>query len=84
MAAAILSVMMKPRYILILVNYCSLIIIFQTLLVTGGYSDGDYLSSTELLVGTEATAWVFTGDLPTPRSGLKGANIGNKVLMTGK
>merc|ERR1719411_276724 len=58
----------------------------QTLLVTGGetgsYPDNDYLSSTELLVGT-ASAWVYSGELPSPRSGLGGANIDNRVLMTG-
>ena len=53
------------------------------MLVTGG-NDGshDSLSSTELLVGT-ASAWVFTGELPSPRGGLRGVNIENKVLMTG-
>ena len=51
------------------------------MLVTGGFGS-DYLSSTELLVGT-ASAWVFTGELPSRRSGLRGANIENKVLMTG-
>ena len=40
------------------------------------------LSSTELMVGT-ASAWVFTGELPSPRWGLCGVNIENKVLMTG-
>ena len=55
------------------------------MLVTGGYfgyDSGDYLSSTELLVGT-APAWVFTGELPSPRDGLRGANIGHKIFMTG-
>ena len=51
----------------------------QTYLVTGGYYNG-YLSSTELL--TE-TAWVFTGQLPSPRYGLRGANIDGRILMTG-
>jgi len=54
----------------------------QTLLVTGGSYYGDYLSSTELLVGT-ASAWVNTGELPSPRQGLRGANIDNRVIMTG-
>ena len=55
----------------------------QTLLVTGGDTDSfDYLSSTELLVG-EASAWVLTGELPSPRDGLIAANIDNRVLMTG-
>ena len=58
-------------------------IIFQTYLVAGGKDDnGDYLSSTELLVET-ASAWVFTGSLPSPRSALRGANIENKIMMTG-
>ena len=29
------------------------------------------------------SAWVFAGELPSPRSGLRGANIDNKILMTG-
>jgi len=54
----------------------------QTLLVAGGYSGSDRLSSTELLVG-EASAWVLTGELPSPRIALRGANIDNRILMTG-
>ena len=63
-------------------NSCGLII-FQTFLVTGGM-DSSYndLSSTELLVETSA-AWILTGELPTPREGLRGANIDQRVLMTG-
>ena len=73
------------------INYSPLIwahyIIFQTLLVTGGYDSSgnlvdDFLSSTELLVGT-ASAWVNTGELPSPRRHLRGTNIDSKVLMTG-
>ena len=59
------------------------IIIFQTYLVSGGYTGSARLSSTELLVET-ASAWVLTGELPSPRSGLRAANIDNKVLITGK
>ena len=63
-------------------NSCG-VIIFQTFLVTGGSNDiGDNLSSTELLVETSA-AWILTGELPTPRYGLRGANIDQRVLMTG-
>ena len=54
----------------------------QTYLVTGGFYAGDDLSTTELLVETSAT-WEFTGQLPTPRFGLRGANIDGKILMTG-
>ena len=53
------------------------------MLVAGGLTGSGQLSSTELLVG-EASAWVLTGELPSPRFGLRGANIDNKVLMTGK
>ena len=71
----------EPRYVDIDVYHCP-IIIFQTMLVTGGHTGGGHLSSTELLV--EATsAWVFTGELPSARGGLRGANIDNKIIMTG-
>ena len=63
-------------------NSCG-VIIFQTFLVTGGWhSNYNDLSSTELLVETSA-AWILTGELPTPRSDLRGANIDQRVLMTG-
>ena len=52
-------------------------------LVSGGYGSGDILSSTELLMET-ALAWILTGELPSPRLGLRGVNIDNKILMTGK
>ena len=68
-------------------NSCG-VIIFQTLLVTGG-TDGASgpwfsppLSSTELLVENSAK-WIYSGELPTPRSALRGANIDQKVIMTG-
>ena len=64
------------------INNCS-IMIFQTYLVSGGRSGRKTLSSTELLVET-ASAWVYTGELPHPLRGLRGANIDNKVLLTGK
>ena len=55
----------------------------QTYLVTGGYNyDDGYLSSTELLVETSST-WTFSGRLPSPRDGLRGANIDGRILMTG-
>ena len=57
--------------------------IFQTYLVSGGKNkNSDLLSSTELLVET-ASAWLYTGELPSPRIGLSMANIDNRVLMTG-
>ena len=61
----------------------------QTYLVAGGYdrerlvhyNSGD-LSSTEILTET-AAKWKFSGQLPTPRNGLRGANIDGRILMTG-
>ena len=59
------------------------VIIFQTFLVTGGYDDGyNKLSSTELLVENSAK-WIYSGELPTPRWALRGANIDQRVIMTG-
>merc|ERR1712241_1078228 len=54
----------------------------KTMLVTGGTPGSGYLTSTELLVGT-APAWVFTGELPSPRYAPQGTTIDNMVLMTG-
>merc|ERR1719378_1971379 len=53
----------------------------KTFLVTGGYN-GDYISSTELLLETSSN-WIYSGELPTPRGGLRGANIDRRVIMTG-
>ena len=63
-------------------NSCG-VIIFQTFLVTGGsVSRFNFLSSTELLVENSAK-WIYSGELPTPRWGLRGANIDQRVIMTG-
>ena len=53
----------------------------QTYLVTGGQPyghDRHFLSSTQLLVET-AAAWFFTGQLPTPRRGLR--ESGNSLAL---
>ena len=81
MAAPASTMMQEARYVYINIKYYPLIT-FQTMLVTGGYDGSAPLSSTELMVGT-ASAWVFTGELPSPRDGLRGATIDNMVLMTG-
>ena len=47
----------------------------------GGYIPP--ISSTELLVET-ASAWEFAGNLPSPRTGLRAANIDTKILVTGQ
>ena len=84
MAALTLTIMREARYLVVDNIIYSTLIIFQTLMVSGGSSGSNYqtLSSTELLPAT-APAWVFTGELPSPRYWLRGANIDNKILMTG-
>ena len=62
-------------------NSCG-VIIFQTLLVTGGFDGRNWLSSTELLVENSGK-WIRTGELPTPRCWLRGMNIDQRVIMTG-
>ena len=53
-------------------------------MVTGGYNSGR-LASTELLhQGQDASQWVYAGELPSARDGVKGATLGNKLIMTGE
>ena len=54
-------------------------------MVTGGYhsSSGGDLDSTELL-RQDASQWVYAGSLPSVRLGLRGATLGNKLIMTGE
>jgi len=49
--------------------------------VAGGYNDGS-LSSTEVLLET-GSGWSLSGELPSPRTGLRAATVGNKIVMTG-
>ena len=52
-------------------------------LVTGGYSNDEFISSTELLEDG-SSEWVEASPLPLPRGGLRGVNIGNKLFVTGQ
>ena len=55
----------------------------QVLLVTGGWdSNQNNLDSTELLLPS-ATSWTYSAALPSPRYGLRGATLDNKVVITG-
>ena len=51
-------------------------------MVTGGYHS-IRLPSTEILT-SEASQWVYTGELPTGRWGATGVTIGNKLLLAGE
>ena len=53
-------------------------------MVTGGYVSGDKDTvTTELSINEGAWSTVSSGDLPTPRDGLRGVSLNNKVFMTG-
>ena len=63
-------------------NSCG-VIVFQTFLVTGGLTnDGDITSITELL-GENSAKWISPGYLQAPCTRLRGANIDQRVIMTG-
>ena len=68
---------------------CIEIIIFasctQTYLVTGGYHQpsGGNVDSTELL-RQDASQWVYAGSLPSRRQRLRGATLGDKLIVTGE
>ena len=49
--------------------------------MSGGYKDGDYLSSTEIY---EAGQWTEVGALPAAVEGVSGASVQNTVYMLGK
>ena len=51
-------------------------------MVTGGYH-GITLASTELLP-QDASQWAYAGPLPSARVGLRGATLGDKLVMTGE
>ena len=55
----------------------------QTLLVTGGMNGNDYLSSTEILHHGQHK-WHTAAELPHSLTGLRGINLDNKILMTGR
>ena len=61
-------------------------IYWQVYLVTGGARDSSTnLASTELLrLGAAAWVTVTSGALPSPRKGLRGATLGNRVIVTGE
>ena len=55
----------------------------QVLLVTGGYSKGQYLDSTELLVPGSGSWRLTTGLLPRPMDSIKIASVDNTLFLTG-
>ena len=55
----------------------------QMFLVTGGWDGAEILDSTELFDPSLGT-WTMGAKLPQPMSGMKAANINNRVLIFGK
>ena len=58
----------------------------QVLLVTGGAdSDNRALRTTEVMTYSsgEPEYWRFAGELPSPRSGLRGVTLGQGLYVTG-
>ena len=51
--------------------------------MTGGrVSRDNTLDSTELLLPSD-TSWTYSAALPSPRAGLRGATLDNKVVIAG-
>ena len=59
------------------------ILITQTYLVTGGQHSYFDESSTETLA-KDGSQWVYAGPLPSARWGVRGARLGDKLIMTGE
>ena len=51
--------------------------------MAGGYSNGEFLSSTEILKDGDSL-WFTVGNLPEAVSRILGVSIDNKILMTGE
>ena len=60
----------------------ALSIVLKILLVIGGHDGGSYLDSTELF-DANVGGWITGAALPNPMSGLKAANIDNRVHIFG-
>ena len=57
----------------------------QVFIVAGGTDDGkSFLSSTEMLIGEDARAWTWGGNLPLGRYGAIGVSVANRFLLIGK
>ena len=55
----------------------------QVFIVAGGYDGSSYLSSTEMLIGEDARAWTWGGNLPLGRYGAIGVSVANRFLLIG-
>ena len=55
----------------------------QVFIVAGGWDGLPGLSSTEMLIGEDARAWTWGGNLPSGRSGVIGVSVANRFLLTG-
>ena len=66
-----------------LIIYIILLVFSQVYLVTGGDHQGAKLDSTELLT-KGASAWVYSGVLPSAGVGLRASTLDNRLIVTGR
>jgi len=57
--------------------------VLQVFIVAGGFDGSSRLSSTEMLIGEDARAWTWGGNLPSGRSGAIGVSVANRFLLIG-
>lgn len=55
----------------------------EMLIVAGGFSGTEYLSSTEVIAMEPQGVWMETSPLPAPRYSPRGASLGGQVLVSG-
>ena len=61
--------------------YIFMEIIFQTYLVTGGFTGNETTKSTEIFTDG---AWTEVGALPRARNGLRATNVNNMIYLLGE
>ena len=55
----------------------------QVFIVAGGYAGSSFLSSTEMLIGEDARAWTWGGNLPSGRDRAIGVSVANRFFLIG-
>ena len=58
--------------------------LFQTYLVTGGYTGSEVTSTTEILTLKEGKVWQIVGNLPRPGNGLRATTVNNVIYLLGR
>ena len=74
---------MKHQYCHWSIVILGMCVVVQVYIVTGGYDDNDYLSSTETLTAG-SSEWQYAGALPSARAALSGVTIDNQFYVLGE